>query len=68
MRVMLLLSFLISSILSGCAFVDRHATGMRDQLLPNKCATETTRHASSYSTTSTYRCVGDACQDYGCKQ
>lgn len=67
MRITIVLSFLLS-LLSGCAFVDRHAAGMAEQMAPNKCRTETTRYAPSYSTSSSYRCVGEGCQDYGCNQ
>jgi hypothetical protein len=67
MYIAVMFAFLLS-LLTGCAFIDRHATGMAEQMAPNKCRTETTRYAPSYSTTSSYRCVGEGCQDYGCNQ
>jgi hypothetical protein len=55
------------TLLSACGVVERHATGMAEQMTaPKKCASETTRIAPSYTTTSSYRCVGNGCHDYGC--
>jgi PBP1b-binding outer membrane lipoprotein LpoB len=63
-----MMSAILALLLSGCSFVDRHASGMAEQLKPNQCTTQTTQVAPDYSTTSSYRCVGEGCQDYGCNQ
>lgn len=65
MKWVVLLS--VSWYLSGCAFVDRHGSGLIDQATKsNSCTSEIQRTEPDYTTTGSYRCSGGKCNDYGC--
>ncbi|MCH9741690.1 MAG: hypothetical protein K0U21_00620 [Proteobacteria bacterium] len=62
------LLFSVGFALSGCAFVDRHGSGLLDQATkPNSCRSEIQREEPDYTTTGSYRCSGGKCHDYGCR-
>jgi hypothetical protein len=67
MRVINVLLFII--VLTGCATVDKYAYEAERALSQQDgCQTKTLRTAPSYTTDASYRCVGAACSNYGCKE
>jgi outer membrane murein-binding lipoprotein Lpp len=79
-RLFLFSAVLLVFSVTGCATIEKYADKLgqavdsladkveRTVKKQERCDSQTTRYAPSYSTTSSYRCVGEGCQDYGCNQ
>lgn len=55
--------------ISACSWADRQLTNVEQRMNKTKsCEQVTQRDAPDYVSTKRYRCVGEDCHDYGCRQ
>jgi hypothetical protein len=69
----MLLKILILIVLffpiAACTWVDRQVTNVEQRIDKTKsCKQVSQRNAPDYVSTKRYRCVGEDCHDYGCRQ
>jgi hypothetical protein len=69
----MLLKILILIVLffpiAACTWVDRQVTNVEQRIDKTKSCTQVSqRNAPDYVSTKRYRCVGEDCHDYGCRQ
>jgi outer membrane murein-binding lipoprotein Lpp len=79
-RLFLFSAVLLVFFVTGCTTIEKYTDKLgqavdsfadkveRTVKKQERCESQTARYAQSYTTTSSYRCVGDGCQDYGCNQ
>lgn len=62
-------AILMLTQLSACTWVDRQVTDVEQRLNKTKsCEQVSQRNAPDYVSSKRYRCVGEGCHDYGCRQ
>lgn len=55
--------------LLGCSWVERQVTNVEQRLnKTNSCEQASQREAPDYVSTKRYRCTGEDCHEYGCRQ
>jgi len=55
--------------MSACTWVERQVTNVEQRINKTKsCEQVSQRDAPDYVSTKRYRCVGEDCHDYGCRQ
>ena len=53
----------------GCSWVERQVTQVEQSIHKTKsCEQVSQREAPDYVSTKRYRCVGEDCHEYGCRQ
>jgi hypothetical protein len=63
------IGLLLSAHLTGCGWVERQVTNVEQRINKTKsCEQVSQREAPDYVSTKRYRCVGEDCHDYGCRQ